>query len=174
MSRSLQPSMQKIWPKMRPKKRKRPGQPPQTPAELSLMQEQRPLSRGALLFWFSGRRQTLTRGQCGYTASTNIFRGKDITLPKLLHEPEEHGASGAEPGDIRVKPFTLRQGPMTVPSTLQRTGNTRPAEAYMNELSARLPSDPESECRQHTPQRAVSPGFPRAVLVNGRGPFINH
>lgn len=174
MSRSLQHS--KIWPKMRPKKRKRPGQPPQTPAELSLMQEQRPLSRGALLFWFSGRRQRgqLTRGQRGRTASTNISRGKDITLPKLLHKPEEHGTAGVEPGDIRVKPFTLRQGPMTVPSTLQRTGNTRPAEAYMNELSARLPSDPESERRQHTPQRQVSPGFPRAVLVSGRGPFINH
>lgn len=59
------------------------------------MQEQRPLSRGALLFRFSGRRQTLTRGQLGYTASAKHIPGKDITLPNLLHEPEEHRATGA-------------------------------------------------------------------------------
>lgn len=108
----LMPSMfRSLQPKMRPKRRKRPGQPPQTPAELSLMQEQQPLSRGALLFWFSGRRQTLTQGQRGYTASVQPTYPGDITLPNLLQEPEQHHTTHGELGDPRVKPFTLRQGP---------------------------------------------------------------
>lgn len=148
---------------MRPKKRKTPGQPPQTPAELSLIEEQRPLSRGALLFWFPGRRQTNPGTAWLYSfSSAKTSWGKDIALPNLLHEPEEHRGTGAEPGDVRVKPFTLCQGPKTMPSTPQRTGNTRPRDISMNELSARLPGDPESQHRQHTPQRRVSPGFPRA------------
>lgn len=39
------------------------------PTEPSLMEEQRPLSRGALLFWFPRRRQPLTQGQRGCAAS---------------------------------------------------------------------------------------------------------
>lgn len=142
------------------------------PTEPSLTEEQGPLSRGALLFWFPGRRQTLTQGQCETTQLqfSQPLLEKDVALPNL-YEPEDHQATG---GGRVCGNHSLCVSLTTVPSTLLRTGNTRRREAYMNKVSARLPSDPKSGHRPHTRYRQVNPGFQssgswlRSVLVSGR------
>lgn len=143
------------------------------PTEPSLTEEQGPLSRGALLFWFPGRRQTLTQGQCETTQLqfSQPLLEKDVALPNL-YEPEDHQATG---GGRVCGNHSLCVSLTTVPSTLLRTGNTRRREAYMNKVSARLPSDPQRHRhRPHTRYRQVNPGFQsseswlRSVLVSGR------
>lgn len=69
MLSSFQPLYPENLAQNEPRKKEKAWPVTTNPTEPSLTEEQRPLSRGALLFWFPGRRQPLTQEQRGCAAS---------------------------------------------------------------------------------------------------------